>query len=54
MPTYHYATVEEGVAAIERAKKTAPTVRTDADLYAYRAQGIPHFLPVGWVDPSRR
>ena len=54
MPTYHYRTVAEGVATIKSAIETAPTVETDADLYRYRKQMVPHFLPVGWVDPSRR
>jgi hypothetical protein len=54
MATYHYATVEEGEEAIRQAMETAPTVATDDDLYAYREAGIPHFLPAGWVDPTRR
>jgi hypothetical protein len=54
MSSYHYRTVEEGTTAIEQARETAPTVATDADLDAYRAADRPHFLPVGWVDPTRR
>jgi hypothetical protein len=54
MPTNHYATAAEGVAAIELAMRTAPTVTCDDDLYACRRMGIPHFLPVGWIDPTRR
>lgn len=54
LPTYHFATVEEGLAAVRDAMATAPTVATDDDLYAYRAAGIAHYLPVGWVDPTRR
>jgi hypothetical protein len=54
MPTYHYANVSEGVEAIDQAMNTAPTVVTDDDLYAYRKAGVPHFLPVGWIDPTRR
>jgi hypothetical protein len=54
MPTYHYATSADGIEAIDLAERTAPTVTCDADLYACRRMGIPHYLPVGWVDPSRR
>ena len=54
MPTYHYATPEDGYAAIAEAYRTAPTVYADADLELYRCDGVPHFLSVGWVDPSRR
>jgi len=54
MPTYHYATADEGLTAVANALKTAPTVKTDKDLFAYREAGVPHFLPVGWKDPSRR
>jgi hypothetical protein len=54
MPTYHYATEDEGRAAIYEAVRTAPTVYGDADLYLYREQNIPHFLPVGWIDPTMR
>lgn len=54
MPTYHYATEQEGIAAINTAIETAPTVATDEDLYRFRKEGTPHFLPAGWVDPSRR
>jgi len=54
MPTYHYATAEEGFAAIEAAYRTAPTVASDADLELYRCTGVPHILPVGWIDPTRR
>lgn len=54
MPTYHYGTVVEGLRSISEAFKTAPTVYADADLDLYRSQRVPHFLPVGWVDPSRR
>lgn len=54
MPTYHYATEEEGFTAIREAFRTAPTVYGDADLELYRNDGVPHFLPVGWIDPTRR
>lgn len=54
MPTYHFASEEEGREALTRADETAPTVTTDAELYEMREQGIPHKLPAGWVDPSRR
>jgi hypothetical protein len=54
MPTYHYATEDEGREAIHEALRTAPTVYGDADLAEYRERNIPHFLPVGWVDPTMR
>ena len=54
MPTYHYRTSAEGIAAIAVAEETAPTVTCDDDLYACRRMGIPHYLPVGWIDPTRR
>lgn len=54
MPTYHYRTSAEGIEAIAVADETAPTVTCDSDLERYRAEKVPHFLPVGWVDPSRR
>lgn len=53
LPSYHFATEAEALAAVEQAQ-TAPLVRTDADLYRYRAEGVAYRLPVGWVDPSRR
>jgi hypothetical protein len=54
MPTYHFATVDEGMGYIRDAWNTAPMVVTDEDLDRYRAANIAHKLPVGWVDPSRR
>jgi hypothetical protein len=54
MPTYHYATEAEGFAAIAEAFRTAPTVYGDADLELYRCDGVPHLLPVGWVDHTMR
>jgi len=54
MPMYHYATEDDGRQAINRAIETAPTVTCDEDLYTYRRQGVAHFLPVGWIDPTRR
>lgn len=54
MPGYHYETSADGVEAIMHAAEAAPLVHTDEDLYRYRAAGLPYFLPVGWVDPSRR
>lgn len=54
MPTYHYATVADGVKAIEAAVASAPTVYNDQDLALYRQQHVPYFLPIGWVDPTRR
>jgi hypothetical protein len=54
MPSYHFATVAEGAVVIADANAVAPTVATDTDLYRYRADGVAHFLPVGWIDPTRR
>jgi hypothetical protein len=54
MPTYHYATAEEGIQAINDAMVNAPMVATDADLFRYRREGVAHRLPAGWIDPSRR
>lgn len=54
MPSYHFATAEEGKKAWTLALLTAPTIKDDADLYAARINQTPHKLPLGWVDPSRR
>lgn len=54
MPTCHFETVEEGRDAIVSAYDTAHTITTDEELYAARAAKIPHKLPIGWIDPSRR
>lgn len=54
MPRSHYATSADGIEAIYSALESARTVRDDADLRKYREYGLPYFLPVGWVDPSRR
>lgn len=54
LPSYHFESVEAGRVAIADAIRSAPTVYGDADLFEYREREIPFFLPVGWVDPSRR
>lgn len=54
LPTYHYATEREARQAVAEAHASAPVVTCDDDLYAFRARGIAHKLPVGWVDPTRR
>ncbi|NEB63514.1 hypothetical protein G3I61_28295 [Streptomyces diastaticus] len=54
MPTYHYASEEDGRAAIEQAHETAPVITTDDELYDARARGIAHKLSAGWIDPSMR
>lgn len=54
MPTTHWVTVEDGIAAINDAWENAPMITTDAQLYEARALKIAHKLPVGWVDPTRR
>lgn len=54
MPTWHFATIEEGSSALKSAYETAVTITTDEELFAARAAKIPHKLPLGWIDPSRR
>lgn len=54
LPTYHFATAEEGKQAWVIALLTAPTIESDDDLYAARINQTPHKLPVGWIDPSYR
>lgn len=54
LPTYHFASRDEATAALELARRTAPLVTCDADLYEFRARAIAHKLPIGWIDPSRR
>lgn len=54
MPSWHFTSVEHGKAALTLAYENAPTIKTDAELYAAREAKIPHKLPVGWIDPSRR
>lgn len=53
-PTYHYATAEDGLAAVRDAMENAPMVVTDDDLYRFRADGVAYRLPSGWIDPDRR
>lgn len=54
MPSYHFASEEEGREALTQAYETAPTITTDEELHEARRQGIPHKLSPGWIDPSRR
>ena len=54
LATYHYATETEAREAVAEAYATAPVVTCDEDLYDFRARGIAHKLPEGWIDPSRR
>ncbi len=54
LPTYHFETADQARTLIAEAAETAPTVTTDDDLHRFRAEGLAHFLPVGWIDPSRR
>lgn len=54
MPTWHFVSVDAGYRALINAYKTAPMITSDAELYAAREAGIPHLLPVGWIDPTRR
>lgn len=54
MPSWHFATAEEGIAALADARTNALMISDDESLYAARAAGLPHLLPVRWVDPTRR
>ena len=54
MPSCHYATAEESIAALKEARTNAIMIHTDTQLYAAREMGLPHILPVRWIDPSRR
>lgn len=54
LPTYHYANVQDAIVAADNAFTNAPVVRNDDDLYVFRMMKVAHWLPVGWVDPSRR
>lgn len=54
MPTTHFASIADGVAAIEAAMLTAVTISNDDELYAARDAGVPHYLPIGWCDPTMR
>lgn len=54
MPSWHFATAEEGIAALREARANAILIHTDAQLYAAREMELPHILPVRWVDPTRR
>lgn len=54
MPSYHFQTIEDGIEAVRHAWATAPVITSDEELYAARRDKIPHKLPVGWIDPSRR
>ena len=54
LPTYHYATEEEALLAVARARTNARIIRNDADLYAAREANEAYVLMPGWVDPSRR
>jgi hypothetical protein len=54
LATNHYATVGEAKAMVAFAEANAQLITTDEELYAARDAGRSYFLPVGWVDPSRR
>lgn len=54
MPTWHFVSVEAGYRSLINAYKTAQLITSDAELYAAREAQIPHLLPVGWIDPTRR
>lgn len=53
-PTHHFVSEDHGRAMIASWMETAVTVTCDAELYACRAAGVAHKLPVGWVDPDYR
>ncbi|QDQ91585.1 hypothetical protein FND50_12660 [Rhodococcus sp. WB9] len=54
LPTYHYATLELGVEAVNQALRNAPTITNDEDLARYRKMRISYCVPQGFIDPSRR
>lgn len=54
MPTYHYASPDDGIAALNEAWATAPTIENDDQLVEYRRAGRPYKLRPGWIDPTRR
>ncbi|MFF4869871.1 hypothetical protein [Streptomyces sp. NPDC000961] len=54
LPTYHFASEEDGRTQIQRAYDEAPTITTDAELYDARARGVAYKLNGNWIDPSRR
>lgn len=55
MPSYHYATLEEGVHAIEEAQRTAHTVSSDEEWLRLEADhSIPFRIRPGMNHPTRR
>lgn len=54
LATYHYATEEEALLALARARTNARIIMTDDDLYAAREANEAYILMPGWIDPSRR
>jgi hypothetical protein len=54
LPTYHYATELEAACAVVDANAHAPLVTCDDELYDFRARGIAHKIPRGFIDPTRR
>lgn len=54
MPSYHFQTTADALSGVQKAWDDAVMIEDDADLYYARIMSLPHKLPVGWVDPSRR
>lgn len=54
MPSYHFASRDDAIAAIENAYHNAITIESDEMLYASRESRIAHYIPKGYIDPSRR
>lgn len=54
LPEYHFETLEIAIARIEHAYHNAITIENDAMLYDARERKIPHFIPRGFIDPTRR
>jgi hypothetical protein len=54
LPTYHFVNEEEALRAVLDAMRDAPLVTCDEDLYRFRAEGIAHKIPRGFIDPTRR
>lgn len=55
MPTYHYESIEAGIAAIEHAQRTALTVESDEEWLALEAaKEVPFRTRPGMNHPTRR
>ena len=54
LPSYHFETIKIAIESLIDARNNAITINTDAELIAARTAQIAHYLPIGWIDPSRR